>query len=287
MELMNISLLVQEFYAIEAVYAMLAGKGYGDYDPFRHSHARWYADFTAFRSAYISQFASAIYDYTALVVAAELRHARDKASYYLKGYYTTSQEREEVYGDCTVYDPQDILKAGLKLFDTGWNAWQDSFGGKKWRQIAKSGLMKNLVSDCVFVDHCVDLSHNNSVYFDKGAGIFRLVGKEGYSDFLDFKRICKPQALLQRGNGRLLGKLLFRADNLGILRGFRPADLFSDSFDREESLLLAYQPIRWGKIRLHCTDKDIACNSGFGTDDRYRDEDDDYYDDRDTCAKAA
>ena len=73
---MDIYLLVQEFYAMEAVSAMLGRAEYGDFQPIRHSHDRWRRDFQEFRDHYTSQLAAAIYDYTVLAVAAEMRHAR-------------------------------------------------------------------------------------------------------------------------------------------------------------------------------------------------------------------
>ena len=283
MELMNINLLVQEFYAIEAVSAMLSAKGYGCFDPARRSHALWYSDFMEFRSNFSAKLASAIYDYTALVVAAELRHAREKAAYYLTGYYPDTMDRDKVYTECTEYDPQDILKTGRKMFDAGWNEWDSSYGGDRWRQIAKAGLMKSSVSDCIFIDHCVDLSHNNNHYLDKGAGIFSPLNPWNYKEFLNFKRCCEPSALIKGRSGYLLNKLLLRAHNLGVLQDCKPERLFLADFDREEDLLLNYQPVKWGAKRLFCTERNIVNNTNFGSDDMERDE----YDDRDSYAKAA
>jgi len=169
------------------------------------------------------------------------------------------------------------------MFDTGWNEWDSSYGGDRWRQIAKAGLMKSSVSDCIFIDHCVDLSHNNNHYLDKGAGIFSPLNPWNYKEFLNFKRCCEPSALIKGRSGYLLNKLLLRAHSLGVLQDCKPERLFLADFDREEDLLLNYQPVKWGAKRLFCTERNIVNNTSFGSDDMERDE----YDDRDSYAKAA
>lgn len=57
--LLDIRQLVQEFYAMEAVSAMIQGNQYSCFQPMRHSHSRWHSDFMEFQKTYISQFAAA------------------------------------------------------------------------------------------------------------------------------------------------------------------------------------------------------------------------------------
>ena len=117
-------------------------------------------------------------------------------------------------------------------------------------QIAKAGLMKNKVIDCVFIDHCVDLSHNNSVYFDKRANIFLLTSPRQYQSFLDLKRSCEPQALLTQKQGFRFNQLMRRANNLHILDiqtcEDSPLGFEQDLRDETESILLEYRPVDWG-----------------------------------------
>lgn len=263
MSLLDIGLLVQEFYAIEAVYAMIFATQYSHLEPMRHSHYRWYQDFIGFRNEFITKFAAAIYDYTVLVVAAELRHCSAKASHCISGYYHSSLFRDVVYRDCTVYKAGDILAAGIKMFDTLQVQWERSYGGEKWKQIAKAGLMKEKVSDCVFIDHCVDLSHNNSVYFDKNAGIFFLSSKSDYESFLNMKRSCDPQALIEEGKGYLFNRLIWRAGNLNILEARNMGGLFSSDYDDTESLLFRYHPVQWGSKRLDCSEQNLVEQDDF------------------------
>lgn len=256
MDRMDIFQLVQEFYAMEALAAMLLVNQNSHFNPMRHSHERWQQDFSDFRTQYIEKFAAAIFDYTALVVAAELRHGRKRASHHLKTYYDSGLDRETVYGDCFAYDPKDILAAGIRLFDADRVRWDDGYGGKKWEQIAKAGLLKDKVNDCVFIDHCVDLSHNNSIYFDKGAGIFVLHNVRQYQAFLDFKRCCAPQDLIEAGHGKLFRKLLSRAAILSLAEHLPAVSSYSN--ETIESNLLAYHPVEWGSKRLDYSERNIA-----------------------------
>ena len=273
MNLLDIGLLVREFYAIEAVAAMILSEQYSGFQSMRHSHSRWYSDFTDFQESYIAKFASAIYDYTALVVAAELRHGRLNASHYICGYYTKSYHRDEIYRNCIRYSVRDIFLAGLHLFDPSRVKWEESYGGEKWYHIAKAGLMKGAVSDEVFIDHCVDLSHNNSIYFDKSAGIFNLQNQRAYTEFLDFKRVCEPQALIKGRFGYRLNRLLLRADRLGILQGCAPDQIVTPSGSENEDLLFAYQPACWGNIPLDYSERNIQPSPWYGKSQRreYRD----------------
>lgn len=274
--LLDISQLVQEFYAMEAVSAMIQGTQYSCFQPMRHSHSRWYSDFTEFQKRYISQFAAAIYDYTVLVVAAELRHGKRQASRYIKNYYTTSYGREDVYRNCACYKAHDILLAGLRLFDPNLVNWEESFGGEKWFYIAKAGLLRGTVSDEVFIDHCVDLSHNNSIYFDKSAGIFRLQDKGLYQEFLDHKRVCEPQSLIKGQFGYRLNRLFLRAAQLGILMNCQPKHLFPPFSTENENALFAYRPVRWGNIPLNCSEENIRVGN-FRPSKRRRQRDPDDY----------
>lgn len=276
---MRIDLLVQEFYALEAVSAMVAGTEYGDFQPMQHSHRRWYEDFSRFRDRYISKFASAIYDYTVLVTAAELRHMKRKASHYIKGYYDGPLERNEVYQDCVAYRADDILHAGYRMFDPQKVKWEEDFGGEKWWYITKAGLMKGKFDNCTWIDHCVDLSHNGNIYFDKGAGIFALQSREQYKEFLDLKRDCEPKKLLERKFGYHFARLLWRASNLQILTGLEIGGLLSPLEGASEQQLLCYSPIQWGKKHLNYSDRNILANKDFyGRErERVREDEDERY----------
>ena len=70
----------------------------------------------------------------------------------------------------------------------------------------------------VFIDHCVDLSHNSSCYFDKGAEIFNLRNQSIYLDFLTKKRYAEdPTELFTLPKGQRFMSLVMRARTLGLI----------------------------------------------------------------------
>lgn len=266
MDVMNIYLLVQEFYAIEALSALVIANEENTFEPLRPSHERWKQDFDSFRDNFTKQLAASIFDYTVLAVAGELRHCKERASQYIGGYYSDDTTRDGVFENCTVYRPKDILYSGLRMFNPDKVIWHPKYGGVKWQQIAKAGLMKGRVSDCVFVDHCVDLSHNCCPYFDKGAKIFILWNSEQYAQFLDFKRICASAALLEQKQGQEFNRLLSRANTLQIVAVAPKIPAYSDlelvradweNRQRSENTLLSYQPVEWGDEPLDYSEKNI------------------------------
>ena len=246
---LDICFLVQEFYAMEAVMALLIARKSG-FETLRHSHERWRSDFESFRDDYVKKLAAAIYDYTVLVVAGELRHCERRASEYLSGFFSDLTPRCEVYYNSIKYRAQDILAAGVKMFDVTNVSWNKSYGGKLWMQIAQAGQKKDDLSDSVFIDHCVDLSHNSGIYFDKGAGILILKNKERYKVILDNKRICEPRAFLCQNYGSMLNHLLLRANNLHIFDVAGTGNSNQVECDECESNLLSYTPLRWGEKPL-------------------------------------
>ena len=251
---------VEEFYALEAVLAQVYCER--KLEPFRHSHARWERDFSSFREQYNSRLATAIYDYTAVTVAGEMRHGYVRASKYILGYFDDETSRTSVYRECIKYTPDSLLSAGSRLFGEIIE-WHRSYGGPKWEVIARAGLRKASLPDSVFIDHCVDLSHNGSVYFDKGADIFFINGFDTYKKYLDFKRQCEPRQLMEYVLGSRFNRLILRAITLGIIDIPIPQKADSENcglplfwrhnnstVNETESNILNYQSPQWGHTPL-------------------------------------
>lgn len=255
---MNIQSLVEEFYAIESIMVLLSDKTVSGFNPARHSHIKWEKEFNEFRTAFNSTFAEAIHDYTALVVAGEMRHARKHSTMYIKDFLIGGG-RNDSYENCQDWSSQSILKAGVQIFSEDVR-WDNGYGGIKWKVIAEAGLMYGKVSNVVFIDHCVDLSHNNSVYFDKGAGIFSMAyGNYIYAQFLDKKREAPPMELINRMHGDIYKSFLSRAIALGILPeinvGYalyddRPYENRKSETRRSEYELFNYCSVCWGNNTL-------------------------------------
>lgn len=257
---------VKVFYALEALEVLALhkpdepdpmndGQCYG-FVPFMKSHERWKADLDEYKKAFNAQFANAIYDYIVLTVAGELRHAGRRSEFHINDYLEGDAEedsRDNVFSllKSVEFNARQILEAGSLLFNPDFNSWSSGYGGPKWKTIADAGLMYGNVPDMVFIDHCVDLSHNNSTFFDKGAGMFTLRSSSSYLEFLGSKRYaanpfdiitdeawCFPPALTD---------LICRASNLHIIpdasstRAYWAWKLFNDMYLNNTTISIGYQ----------------------------------------------
>lgn len=256
--LCDILFSIKEFYAFEALSALAKPEN------FRHSHERWMRDFDGIKMQYNCMLANIIYDYTVMVVAGEMRHGHTRSSHHIAGFYDDTTSREGVYRECIRYSSNSILTAGMTLFGPRTN-WNNSFGGEKWHAIAEAGLKKTNWSDVLFIDHCVDLTHNGSIYFDKNTDIVKpLTGRQlsKYHRFLDFKRYCSPEQLLEGPQSSTINCLTSRAVILGIIDA-PPNHISCDlNFDMNEKVILSYQPVVWGSEILQDRLED-SCRSRY------------------------
>lgn len=233
---------IREFYLLEGLHA----ESINLLTPFRHSHEKWKEDFLAYKEEYVSKLANAIYDYTVLVSASEMRWARDEADFYYRNWYNSKcHEREDVYEGAIDYNGDFLLKAAEEIFSSvEWTKW---YGGEKWANIAKAGQMYHKISPTLFIDHCVDLMHNGSIYFDKDAGIFSFSDQEEYKTMLDEKR------------DNLFEDFLFFDYNSSVIKDFTKRinkisgskfPIFSikrkNPADITISSVINYHPINWG-----------------------------------------
>lgn len=226
----DILFCAREFYALEAIEILAQNKPterepYG-LIPFKKSHEKWEADFRWYKSRFISGFASAIYDYIIKTVAGELRHCYKRCNYCINGYMQDEVDidcRDDVFENIRFFNPHEILKYGEFLFDPVWTTWDSGYGGPKWQNIAKAGKLYKKMPDAVFIDHCVDLSHNNSSFFDKGGSIFLLKGSSSYLDFLGMKRYASPKEVLE--NSKVVSVVTESLLRRGITLGILPSEL--------------------------------------------------------------
>lgn len=286
-KLIDIEAMVRSFYGIQCLEIM-SKEGF---IPFMPSHEKWEKDLSQYSRKLEKKLSNIIYDYIVKVVASELRHSRLKSEFYLSEFYGSIEapnfSREDVWDDCTKYNPSEIIKAGLFLFNEENNLWDDGYGGDAWYQIAKGGSFYHKIPDRVFIDHTVDLSHNNSIFFDKKAGIFSSLDTDRYCYFLNTKMIESPRVVLGEvipmANQDFLD-LYLRGINLGILKEdlrledkaifnrFRKAPFIRHLREEKYDALFNYSPIKWGNKTLNlnnlkygwksdeCTDVDYECD---------------------------
>ena len=276
---------VLNFYLIENLKLMISQSP--KFDIWRPSHKKLWDDIEKYKEMYDWCFARAIYDYIVLIVAAEMRHAPEYCETYYKNYkfHRNDYSRSEVYGEVdVVYQPQDILRAGVFLFSKDWDS---AYGGPKWGQIAKSGTYYGKMKDSIFIDHCVDLSHNNSTFFDKGAGIFTMrTSTDSYQCLLQYKYETSGEEFFGIYDNKIINpvvrKFIERAYALGLTKFKLPEMDWGYVVAKDYRLfqnVLDYQPIEWvGKERFDYT----LAYGHYNHEDRrrYVDDYDDDYDNR-------
>jgi len=182
-------------------------------ESFKKSHEKWLDDFREYKKAFCDNFAKLLFDYVAMICAGELRHAATQCednclinwssnhfnrklmnnSRIKKTYrYCEGSHRTVSYGECINYDPYIFLDIAKHLFvNYHWSG--SGYGGQKWGNIAEAGLMYGKVSSEVFIDHLVDIAHNNNFAFDKSStGLIKTpLSSTSYECFLDGKAMSR------------------------------------------------------------------------------------------------
>lgn len=236
----NVFPCIREFYNLEAVEALAS------VDEYKIGHERWAYDFNAYRGEYNAKLAEAIYDYTVLVCAGETRHANSSSRYFHPRIYHT-MDRGRAYDTAVNYRPNDWLVLGRHMF-TAYE-WSAGYGGESWGRIAFAGLHRDKWPDMIFIDHCVDLSHNNSIYFDKyQSNIFFMTEKDCYKNFLTWKSMTTPNMLIKHGCASgFLTRIIRRGINLGVLpKDAYPISAINEDTNLARKWILNYDSISWG-----------------------------------------
>lgn len=238
---------VREFYCLQAVELLARA------DEFLRSHERWVRDFQEYKQRYTENLANAMLDYSVLVCFGEMRHGAQYCSMYNPSV-PYARERDESYRSAIRFTPDSILDSAYSLFTEG--EWESGYGGAAWALIAEVALnrLRQKEGWCineVFIDRCVDLSHNGSIYFDKTeTGIFWLMDETSYKAFLYRKRYSPPEVLLgSEIVSETLSQLIKRAICLKII-----PDIIvpAEQQDNEElDVITNYARVEWGETILH------------------------------------
>ena len=237
---------VREFYCLQAVELLARA------DKFLRSHERWVRDFQEYKQRYTENLANAMLDYSVLVCFGEMRHGAQYCSRYNPNV-PYARERDESYRSAIQFTPDSILDSAYSLFTEG--EWDISYGGAAWALIAEVALNRLRQKDVwcideVFIDRCVDLSHNGSIYFDKTeTGIFWLMNETYYKAFLYRKRYSPPEVLLRSEIvSETLSKLIKRAICLKIIPDIIvPAE---QQNNEELDVITNYARVEWGETIL-------------------------------------
>lgn len=273
--------LVVNFYALE----LIKGKMVVSPKHFSRSWDKLWDDINNYSEQYNSKLANMFYDHIIKCVQCELRHCKNHSEFYIPNFYGDGWFKN--YDDQMCYasfafNPTEILRAGKWLFDDNNNYWcyEDEvceYGGEAWQDISEAGLEHGKVSDIIFIDHLIDLEHNNEVVLFKPTGLFMHTARFGtaiYYEMLKDKRY-QDDDFIRKYSGYLCQEVLQFISRYQYLSRdvlIPETDLVKyrshlDKFcEKSVELLLNYKPIRWGnkmvslsnlqKSPLHETDYD-------------------------------
>lgn len=195
----------------------------------------WYQDVLDLFEETTSFLDEFMLTYLCAATAGELRHAPGKAAGQADFLPLLNKWRICVNSqvtDRTTTQRQFLLGMGapqvvdyLRDADTVFRKykWGGSFGGKKWADIAKTGLdrMINVYDPIVFVDRVFDLKHNGGPMFDKNS----VIEQSSLPQFLDAKlHIKKDQDWdnwIHRGTKRVVA-LVQQAHELKLWQTSKP-----------------------------------------------------------------
>ena len=246
---------VVEFYLLQAME--LVGEGMAPVPSVRG----WRRQVSQLLADYETGLALRLRDYMILACFGEARHAQEQCSHMLSEL-PRCDSRSGAASVALGYDPQSILEATAHLFEVG--SWGQNYGGSSWARVARCAMNYGSVSDRIFVDGVVNLTHNSGTAFDKvDYGLVVTRRPSLYDDFLDFKcgskspadLLCTYGALLPHGSAaeallvncmaRLgLGDPTSRDNYSGVSAAYRDED-------RLEHAVVSYRGTTWGTRELH------------------------------------
>lgn len=253
--------LVINFYALE----LIKGKMVVSPKHFSHSWDKLWDDLVDYSEQYNSKLAAIFYDHVVKSVQCELRHCKNHSEFYIPNFYGDGWFKN--FDDCSCYasnifNPTEILRAGKWLFDDNNNYWcyEDEicdYGGEAWMDISEAGLEYQKTSDSIFIDHLIDLEHNNEVVLFKPTGLFMHTARCGtalYYKMLNDKRY-QDDDFIRKYSGYLCQEILqfisrYQYLSRDVLIPETDLVKYRSNLDKlcEKSveLLLKYKPVKWG-----------------------------------------
>lgn len=183
-------------------------------------------------------------DYAVKCCFGEFRHFKNHIGNHIFEEYhdLNPQNRDALYKYAPKFEVEDSLRklgAGFLLFKE-----KTDVGGKLWLQIACAAAMYGKVSHDVFIDHVVDLSHNNGSFVNKPVGSFcdGAHGRMYYKFLLDEKTRV---GLSKTGTSLRVLKTV-----MPLLNEARKAKVFEVKANVKVFPYVKYLPTQWGEKTL-------------------------------------
>jgi hypothetical protein len=129
---------------------------------FKKSHEKWSNDLDAVTGTFNTTFGAALFDYIVASSWGEAKHSLYECDIAM---YTPELNRSSLLPFAT-YDVARLIPLFITLFED--KSWTDCYGGKAWANIARAATEYGKRDLTLWIDHVVDLGHNNGCFFDKG-----------------------------------------------------------------------------------------------------------------------
>lgn len=180
---------IHDFYIVESILTNIRMRTSLDHRlEFKHSVARLRADAEEYERTVFPNMAKRIFMYIWAACLGEARHSsgaecRNKFVPEIK-----QRDRHYLFEHAADFPPTpNNIETLIEIFSQKWGS---GFGGKAWQTIAEALKMYFTETPTFFIDHVVDLEHNNGTVFSKSDSIntiFFDVGYPSFSSFLNFK----------------------------------------------------------------------------------------------------
>ena len=179
-----------DFYVIQAIdAALIQAKAIDPELQFAKKVEKFEDALESLKESLIPNMALRTFVYLYCACIGEARHARDNVAKkrFIRNIKNTS--RSSAFLTATKFAPtQSNLKALVDIFN---QQWRGGYGGDAWKNIAVALTDYGKMPDAAWLDHVVDLEHNNGTAFSKPDGRDTIMFDVNYlgrfSAFLDYK----------------------------------------------------------------------------------------------------
>lgn len=219
---------------------------------------------TYLKETFAPRMARTLRDYLLMVSVGEARHAGEnsEAHYCISGI---PSQRGEAYKFGQIYEVNSLLNGLHIIFNE--QKWINGYGGKSWGTLIEKAARYGIVSNSLFIDTAVNLTHNNGLCYDKG---ILVSNGQDIIPFLDYRQ--HYDAILWGMNCLLsieeyVYDLLHAACNLRMIFALTGENINYNEL-RISKQLLSFPYVSWGEEKPILVD--LADEVEHGETENYR-----------------
>ena len=245
-----------DFYFLEALRAKVDTLVAGNPDlEFSKPVEKFIDDLDRLTDKIVPNMALRVFTYLWAASLGEARHAKESVASRRYLIAPLSDSRKAWFESATKFAPSK--KNVQILFDIFDQPWRSGYGGKAWADIVRAVKEYDTIAPSAWIDHVVDLEHNNGTVFSKpeakNAIFFDVLYDGRFSEFLDYK--FRADILTQKAGFAKGGKLKVSPRIYSMLE--RYATVFKQPMPNAVSELdnLTDYAVEWGDGVLRVGEK--------------------------------